>query len=116
MSGIYWFLKHFIFIIICTVLAFIILISFTDVKAGIFGRDKIPYNMAVGDTVIVKVPEKEHAVICFDSLHEGELFDCYIIKINDFLKCIDDSYVERKPEPTPTPTAIPFEDINKPKE
>lgn len=85
------------------------------VYGGIFGRDKIPYDQVVEDTIVVKIDYKEYAVVCFDGLSEGKLYDCYIVKIEDFLECIDDTYVERKPKPTPTviPTYYPTVD-NKP--
>lgn len=112
------FIIQILFFIICAILSFLLIMGIRDVDAGWFGRDKIPYDMEVGDTVVVKVPEKDYAVLCFDAKHEEDLFDCYIVTVKDFLSCIDDSYVERRPEPTPTPTKTPidFDAINKPKD
>lgn len=112
-KDIMWFFKHLIIFAIMFGLIMLILFSIFDVEAGLFSRDKINHNTIVSDTTVIHVPSKKYVVLCFDELFEGKLHDCYTLEVTEFLECIDDNYLERKPKPTPTYTPIPFD--NQPK-
>ena len=114
-GNILWFIKHLIVFIIFLVFVLIIIFSIRDTKAGIFGRDKIDHDVIVSDTTVIHVPSKKYVVLCFDELFEEKLYDCYTLEVTEFLECIDDIYLEKKPVPTPTPTPTEWvPTLNKP--
>ena len=109
MSGLYWFLKHFLVFVAFLVTAFLVSISIMDTNAGLFSKDKIPYNALVSDTIVVEIPDSKYMVIVMDDVE-------YIHITKKFKNFVMSEAIERKTKPTPLPTKIPYEDINKPKE
>ncbi len=96
----------------------IILLMASVAFAGLFGKDKIAHDKVVSDTLIITVDalDEEYSNVCFDTLHEGEMYDCHIVKTVEFLGCINESEVLRKDKPKSKPVYTPTPFSNEPKE